>query len=81
MTLTEKLARLPDRPGVYIYRDAKAQALYGFVDDFQVHVYEVLRTGELALIGHRWGERPASIPAPGPSTRRRSSPSSGSRRR
>jgi excinuclease ABC subunit C len=28
MTLTEKLARLPDRPGVYIYRDAKAQALY-----------------------------------------------------
>lgn len=38
-------------------------ALYGFVDDFQVHVYEVLRTGELALIGHRWCERPASIPA------------------
>jgi hypothetical protein len=34
-----------------------SQALYGFVDGFQVHVYEVLRTGELALIrpliGHR----------------------------
>jgi rhodanese-related sulfurtransferase len=29
------------------------QAVYGFVDGFQVHVYEVLRTGELALIGHR----------------------------
>src|SRR5437660_12515207 len=28
MTLTEKLARLPDRPGVYMYRDAKAQVLY-----------------------------------------------------
>ncbi len=28
MTLEEKLARLPDRPGVYIYRDAKAQVLY-----------------------------------------------------
>ena len=28
MTLGEKLARLPDRPGVYIYRDAKAQVLY-----------------------------------------------------
>ncbi len=28
MTLEEKLARLPDRPGVYIYRDAKAQTLY-----------------------------------------------------
>src|SRR3989440_6465176 len=27
MTLTEKLARLPDRPGVYVYRDAKAQVL------------------------------------------------------
>jgi excinuclease ABC subunit C len=26
--LDEKLARLPDRPGVYIYRDAKAQVLY-----------------------------------------------------
>jgi len=37
--------------------------LYGFPDGFQVHVYEVLRTGELALIGHRWCERPASIPA------------------
>ena len=29
-----------------------SEALYGFVDGFQVHVYEVLRTGELALIGH-----------------------------
>jgi excinuclease ABC subunit C len=28
VTLEEKLARLPDRPGVYIYRDAKAQVLY-----------------------------------------------------
>ena len=28
MTLEEKLARLPDRPGVYLYRDAKAQVLY-----------------------------------------------------
>ena len=28
MTLEEKLARLPDRPGIYIYRDAKAQVLY-----------------------------------------------------
>jgi excinuclease ABC subunit C len=28
MTLAEKLARLPDRPGVYIYRDGKAQVLY-----------------------------------------------------
>ncbi len=28
MTLAEKLARVPDRPGVYIYRDAKAQVLY-----------------------------------------------------
>ena len=28
MTLEEKLARLPDRSGVYIYRDAKAQVLY-----------------------------------------------------
>ncbi len=28
MTLEDKLARLPDRPGVYVYRDAKAQVLY-----------------------------------------------------
>ena len=28
MSLEEKLARLPDRSGVYIYRDAKAQVLY-----------------------------------------------------
>ena len=28
MTLEEKLANLPDRPGVYIYRDARGQALY-----------------------------------------------------
>ncbi|MBI2159396.1 MAG: excinuclease ABC subunit UvrC [Candidatus Rokubacteria bacterium] len=28
MTLEEKLARVPDRPGVYLYRDAKAQVLY-----------------------------------------------------
>jgi len=28
VTLEEKLARLPDRPGIYIYRDAKAQVLY-----------------------------------------------------
>ena len=28
MTLEENLARLPDRPGIYIYRDAKAQVLY-----------------------------------------------------
>ena len=28
MTLEDKLARLPDRPGVYLYRDAKAQVLY-----------------------------------------------------
>src|SRR5438477_7826957 len=26
--LDEKLARLPDRPGVYLYRDAKAQVIY-----------------------------------------------------
>jgi excinuclease ABC subunit C len=26
--LDDKLARLPDRPGVYIYRDAKAQVIY-----------------------------------------------------
>src|SRR5438309_10765303 len=28
VTLDEKLATLPDRPGVYLYRDAKGQALY-----------------------------------------------------
>jgi len=28
MALDEKLARLPDRPGVYLYRDAKAQVIY-----------------------------------------------------
>ena len=28
MALDEKLARLPDRPGVYIYKDAKAQVIY-----------------------------------------------------
>ncbi len=28
MTLEEKLATLPDRPGVYLYRDAKGQVLY-----------------------------------------------------
>ncbi len=28
MTLEEKLARLPDRPGVYLYKDAKAQVIY-----------------------------------------------------
>jgi len=28
MTLEEKLASLPDRPGVYLYRDAKAQVIY-----------------------------------------------------
>jgi excinuclease ABC subunit C len=28
MKLEEKLATLPDRPGVYLYRDAKGQALY-----------------------------------------------------
>jgi excinuclease ABC subunit C len=27
-TLEEKLGRLPDRPGVYLYRDAKAQVIY-----------------------------------------------------
>ena len=37
-----------DRAG---FRDG-SEALYGFVDGFQVHVYEVLRTGELALIRH-----------------------------
>jgi hypothetical protein len=29
---------------------SQAQALYGFVDGFQVYVYEILPTGELALI-------------------------------
>jgi hypothetical protein len=29
---------------------SQVQALYGYVDGFQVYVYEVLRTGELALI-------------------------------
>jgi len=28
MTLEEKLQNLPDRPGVYLYRDAKAQVIY-----------------------------------------------------
>jgi excinuclease ABC subunit C len=28
VTLDEKLARVPDRPGVYLYRDGKAQVLY-----------------------------------------------------
>ena len=28
MTLEDKLARVPDRPGVYIYRDSKQQVLY-----------------------------------------------------
>jgi excinuclease ABC subunit C len=28
MTLDEKLERLPDRPGVYLYKDAKAQVVY-----------------------------------------------------
>ncbi len=28
MALEEKLARLPDRPGVYIYKDARAQVIY-----------------------------------------------------
>jgi excinuclease ABC subunit C len=28
MSVDEKLARLPDRPGVYIYKDAKAQVVY-----------------------------------------------------
>src|SRR5690242_1882340 len=27
-SLDEKLARLPDRPGVYLYKDAKAQVIY-----------------------------------------------------
>jgi excinuclease ABC subunit C len=28
MALDEKLSRLPDRPGVYLYKDAKAQVIY-----------------------------------------------------
>src|SRR5712691_5815000 len=28
MALDEKLSRLPDRPGVYIYKDAKSQVIY-----------------------------------------------------
>ena len=28
MELAEKLERLPDRPGVYLYKDAKAQVIY-----------------------------------------------------
>src|SRR5687767_7515598 len=28
MTLEDKLTRLPDRPGVYLYKDAKAQVIY-----------------------------------------------------
>src|ERR671924_1416062 len=28
MTVEEKLERIPDRPGVYVYRDGKAQVLY-----------------------------------------------------
>src|SRR5678815_5717444 len=28
MALDEKLSRLPDRPGVYIYKDTKAQVVY-----------------------------------------------------
>jgi excinuclease UvrABC nuclease subunit len=27
-SLEDKLSRLPDRPGVYIYKDAKAQVVY-----------------------------------------------------
>src|SRR5678816_4821603 len=27
-SLDEKLARLPERPGVYLYKDAKAQVIY-----------------------------------------------------
>src|SRR5262249_33996888 len=29
MELDEKIARVPDRPGVYLYRGAKQQVLYG----------------------------------------------------
>ena len=28
MDLAEKLERLPDRPGVYLYKDAKGQVVY-----------------------------------------------------
>src|SRR5262249_45560139 len=28
LSLDDKLARLPDRPGVYLYKDAKAQVIY-----------------------------------------------------
>ena len=39
MALDDKLARLPDRPGVYIYKDAKSQVIYGnsnwYPDDIQ----------------------------------------------
>ena len=28
MPLDEKLSRLPDRPGVYLYKDAKGQVIY-----------------------------------------------------
>src|SRR5947208_17044455 len=28
MDLDEKIARVPDRPGVYVYRDGKQQVLY-----------------------------------------------------
>ena len=28
MALEDALARLPDRPGVYLYKDAKAQVIY-----------------------------------------------------
>jgi excinuclease ABC subunit C len=28
MTLEQKLERLPDRPGVYVYKDAKAAVVY-----------------------------------------------------
>ena len=28
MSLEDKLQRVPDRPGVYVYRDAKAQVIY-----------------------------------------------------
>ena len=28
MTLEEKVDQVPDRPGVYLYKDAKAQVIY-----------------------------------------------------
>src|SRR5258705_10547281 len=28
MTLEEKIGQVPDRPGVYLYKDAKAQIIY-----------------------------------------------------